>query len=1045
MDLIAPPGDAARMAARLGDPTRGGWMLHADPAGTPTTAPKLRRLIGDFLQGGGSRLLYFSGHGAATDWGFWLVTADAVADGEGIELAGLMNVVARSPAQEILLVLDCCHAGGAATIAQESFFQGLGPAVRTPPADRAWSVLAGCAPRDLAYEARERGVWQGCFTSAVLRALDRSADADGRVRVGRLSDDVGRELAATPYPRPHSWWSPQGRPMVVGYAPPTQAASGPAPFRGDAERAYLSALIERHRLLPLPGLGSAAGERKIALEEVYVPLCTRESPRLEQAELKKGGERKKGKKRGGQAPPSLRAESEPKRVRLQELLPACPRLAVIGPPGSGKSTLLAYIALVLAQARLSPGSGEPARRLGLRRDETELPAPILVSARELAERLAASEKRPAPIAPILAQVLQGRTLAALAPDSIEERLAEGSLLLLLDGLDEVADSALRVRVMEVLRDVAAEPRFGKTAIVWTCRTRAFEKLQGWQGFDVRHVDAFDDEDIRTFVRKWTDSLPVREEKGAYAGDLTKRILESRSLRQLASCPLTLTMIGVVHYGQGRLPDDRARLYELCCDYLLNRRDVGQDADSVRPGVRLPETDRWAVCQEIAWELMRKEAPGGRLTHAEAASIVRANVGWAGLGRTPEPGLVDETLSWLELRPGVLASDAGMTWGFRHKTFQEFLAARRLQRMDGVKCWETLRGALTGPSGGDWHEAYVLLARLLSEDQRAALLRRIVEAGENGELPKALAVSLTERAFGETGRSGVDDALLRRVETLTTSVLDVVQNRAQGADVRTRIEVAQLLGRFGDPRLGRSPTDLQLVPVSGGKCTMGSGESDPTYERPAHDVDLAAYGIGRFPITNAQYLAFVEATGNQPPKPEFVYGVYVPWEEGRPRADRLTHPVVGVSWHDAVAYCRWLARETHLPYRLPTEAEWEWAARGTERRIYPWGSEYVSGLANDATLGLQSTTPVGIFPAGAGPTGCLDLAGNVWEWCSSLYKPYPYSPTDGREDLTSGGARVLRGGAWSYEPQFVRAGYRFFGRPDSRDVSAGFRVVVSAGV
>ena len=160
------------------------------------------------------------------------------------------------------------------------------------------------------------------------------------------------------------------------------------------------------------------------------------------------------------------------------------------------------------------------------------------------------------------------------------------------------------------------------------------------------------------------------------------------------------------------------------------------------------------------------------------------------------------------------------------------------------------------------------------------------------------------------------------------------------------------------------------------------------------------------MTNTQYLAFVEATGRKPP---------LHWEGGKPPGGKEDHPVVYVSWHHAMAYCQWLAKTTGRAYRLPSEAEWEKAARGGLRigkkdnpypdRIYPWGNERDEKRCNSGEGGLRGTTPVGQYsPGGDSPYGCVDMAGNVWEWTLSLWgkeldEPdfkYPYDPEDGRE-------------------------------------------------
>jgi formylglycine-generating enzyme required for sulfatase activity len=155
--------------------------------------------------------------------------------------------------------------------------------------------------------------------------------------------------------------------------------------------------------------------------------------------------------------------------------------------------------------------------------------------------------------------------------------------------------------------------------------------------------------------------------------------------------------------------------------------------------------------------------------------------------------------------------------------------------------------------------------------------------------------------------------------------------------------------------------------------------------------------------------------------------------------------VGVTWYEALAYCRWLTEqlrawerraepirqllcEESWQVRLPGEAEWEKAARGTEGRIFPWGNEPDPDRANCGDTGISSTSAVGCFPGGGSPYGVLDMAGNVWEWCHSLYQPYPYKQEDGQEDLGAGGTRVLRCGSFDSSLRCVRCASRLRSSP-----------------
>jgi len=222
-----------------------------------------------------------------------------------------------------------------------------------------------------------------------------------------------------------------------------------------------------------------------------------------------------------------------------------------------------------------------------------------------------------------------------------------------------------------------------------------------------------------------------------------------------------------------------------------------------------------------------------------------------------------------------------------------------------------------------------------------------------------------------------------------------------------------------------PEDVLMVLIPAGPFTMGS-DTGGEDEAPAHQVDLPAFKIDRFEVTNADFARFVEATGYQTDAEKAgSTNTWRSYAEGRDN-----HPVVKVSWNDARAYCEWAGK------RLPTEAEWEKAARGTDGRTYPWGNEYDPKKLNAKDSGIRGTTAVGSYPEGASPYGLLDMAGNVWEWTADWYQGYPgstyQSPYYGEQ------FKVLRGGGWFETAEFVRTTTRNANSVTAANDDAGFR-------
>jgi formylglycine-generating enzyme required for sulfatase activity len=270
------------------------------------------------------------------------------------------------------------------------------------------------------------------------------------------------------------------------------------------------------------------------------------------------------------------------------------------------------------------------------------------------------------------------------------------------------------------------------------------------------------------------------------------------------------------------------------------------------------------------------------------------------------------------------------------------------------------------------------------------------------------------------------------------LLRILEDEKRGLE--ERLAAGRSLSELGDPRLDPLRPAMQLVP--GGAFLMGMREEDvPAVARefdipadwlrkacPQHEVELAAFEIGRFPVTNGEWACFLERSGGG----ERPAG----WAGARPAPELANHPVFGISCEAALAYCAWLSRESGLRYRLPTEAEWERAARGRGGRAYPFGDAFDPRCANTREAGVGGTTPVGAFPGGVSPCGALDLAGNVEEYTGTLYRLYPGAPL---EDPEAGSYRVTRGGCFALDGDLARCDRRH-GTPFAAAV--GFRLARS---
>jgi formylglycine-generating enzyme required for sulfatase activity len=451
------------------------------------------------------------------------------------------------------------------------------------------------------------------------------------------------------------------------------------------------------------------------------------------------------------------------------------------------------------------------------------------------------------------------------------------------------------------------------------------------------------------------------------------------------------------------------------------------------------------------------------------------------------------VDYIRERAGMLVRHKPTAYTFPHRTFQEFLAACHLTGHSDFPA-EAARLAREDPDR--WRVVYVLAAGHAARTHRLGSALSAVNAlcpepcvpsEEVGDAAWRISV-LAGEALLEIGlvgarREPMGQTVLKRTQDWLAALLG-----AGVLDPRERAEAGEVLAQLGDPRFREDAFGLPdepllgFVEVPGGPFVMGTREEDiPAlmeryggqrywYERetPQHQLDLPAFYIARYPVTHAQYAVFVQETGHKLPKAEEDYERPYEWREGSYPSQRANQPVVLVTWYDALEYCRWLTEKlrswegtpeplAHLLRNeswivtLPSEAQWEKAARSDDGRVFPWGDEFDPAKCNMDETGIGDPSAVGMFVGGASPYGVLDLSGNVWEWTRSLWgedweKPsfkYRYDPADGRENLDAPDSvlRVLRGGAFGYDAGDVRCAYRLRYYPYGFLRDYGFRVVL----
>jgi formylglycine-generating enzyme required for sulfatase activity len=532
--------------------------------------------------------------------------------------------------------------------------------------------------------------------------------------------------------------------------------------------------------------------------------------------------------------------------------------------------------------------------------------------------------------------------------------------------------------------------------------------------------------------------------------LKQAIFENDRLLELAGRPLLLTLMASLHaWREGSLPEDRAELYDATVDLLLEIWEKRRLEPNIQPSLaeylKVGREKIRGLLGELAYQVHKSqsESKEGTADIDEGALV-------SGLMRLNPDFEVNPArlVEYLSHRAGLLVSRGVGVYSFPHRTFQEYLAACHL--VDSDFLYELAQWARQDPNR--WREVALLagakaggLGAILSfvDD----LCPRPESDSENGEA-EAWGALLAGQILVET----VD---LNRIRNQKRHILERVQ--AGQVDIlskgqlpaRERVAAGRTLAHLGDPRPGvglrnDGLPDIIWCQVPAGPFLMGSDpKRDPQAydnEKPQHKVDLRAYKIGRYLVTNAQYAAFVEDGGYTDKWEQCWTKAGWKWKGKRTGPSRYgsnfdlpNHPVVGVTWYEAVAFCNWLTFQLGQAIRLPTEAEWEKAARGADGRLYPWGDEPDPNRANYSDTGIGSTSAVGCFPSGVSPYGVHDMAGNVWEWTLSDYKKYPYQADDRQEDRSRTNVlKVLRGGSWNNLGNNVRAAIRSYIEPDNRD-------------
>ena len=852
------------------------------------------------------------------------------------------------------------------------------------------------------------------------------------------------------------------------------------------EELFLKNLIARSENLPWisidPEFADFSKGESPSLSDVYTALDTTELEKIKnEAELRH----------------FLKDIEKRERISAQQMLNNEKHLLILGDPGSGKSTFVKFVSIMLAKARLSDEPNSFLKKLNPWDHGSLFPVPVIL--REFGEYL--SEQK--------------RGNARLILDFLEENLKDwkvgrfwenlnnmihdnnGDLLIMFDGLDEVPKNFRKI-VVDSVNDFVAT--YQQHRYLVTCRPYAYiDQPHRLHNFSEVTLAPFSEDQIDFFVDSWYGEIIKRKKFHKKEADKRasklKKAVKRQDLQGMAQWPLLLTVMTILHTWRGELPDDRVELYDWTIDLLLRRWEgrLGEE-DGILEKLNIPglkKNNLEAALFEVAYKAHEQ---GG---YQEGTANIKEGdlITWIAPHLGNDLNKAKIFADYIRERAGLLIRHKTDAYTFPHRSFQEFLAACHIATWDD---FSRDAAQLVKDDYVLWREVFVLaVGRAARQHRKGAAISAVnylcpndFKQTKNNDQNKFILAMLAGEALLEIGKINVESdelgkALAEKIFGLRGWLVTAMQ-ADKVLEPKQRVESGNILSRWGDPRPGITTIiikdtelpDILWCHAPAGKFWMGEDKEE-------HQLFLNEFYISRYPVTNAQFNAFVKDNG---------YGISDYWQEAmeadfwkdgrfKGKYDKgwrdkpndygepftlANHPVVGVSWYEALAFCRWLDEkfkelgkeitvkiwdknskiiETKIHVEswhvtLPSEAEWEKAARSDDKRLYPWGNDITPNHANYNETGINASSPAGCFPAGASPYGMLDMSGNVWEWTRSLYKDYKYDSEDGREDLQSTGVRVLRGGSFLNLDWGVRCAFRFRSNPINWDFNFGFRIILS---
>jgi len=788
---------------------------------------------------------------------------------------------------------------------------------------------------------------------------------------------------------------------------------------------YLKALSIKTNHLPWAAMNEDYADPRrgenLSLAQVYTALDTTTMERPEsEDEVRK----------------HLQGQKEARRISAQEMIDTESKLVLLGDPGSGKSTLVNYLTHILAQAGLADSEKWLSQLENKGAWTTGLVFPVHVVLREFAAQALSSGRDAAGTADILLDYLENTVKPTgfwpvLNAFLLDEKI---TCLFLLDGLDEVPESQ-RKTVVRIIDSFAAQYHWHRYLV--TCRIYAYIG-QSYQlgGFQQTTLMPFNEEQIKSFISAWYRELEHRgrfteSESNSKAAKL-KDVAVKPDLIGLAERPLLLTVMSLLHSFRGELPEDRVELYQKTVELLMEGWEGRYSSEKgilealETPGLKMRNLySGFYAAAFDAHSQSKNNQDTGEIKEGDLRQHFAQlfNDDWNKAGK-----FVD----YIRDRAGLLIRHKPAAYTFPHRTFQEFMAACHLVGLNDFP----LEAARRLREDADrWRIVFVLAAGYAACNHRigdaVSLVNHLLsectqtdecDDGATFHLAAVAGEALLEIGLVSVQQVGLGKTVFQKVKQWLLDAM-MADYALVPAD---RVAAGNVLCRLGDPRFDKEKWYLPVgenhgfVDIPAGDFQMGSDKDKDAEaeddEFPQHTVVLSEFAMARYPVTVAQYKVFAEETKRE---------IDDDWKRYNPYDN---HPVVEVSWDDAKAYCEWIADKLNFVgcITLPTEAQWEKAAKGRDGKVYPWGDAFDPNKANCDETEIYITSPVGCFPGGRSPYGIMEMSGNVEEWCLDDMREYNENEKtveDPVGDIGEGANRVLRGGSWDNSAGYCRSANR----------------------